>query len=79
MAQNLSQRSAADEGRITAYVVLSCIVAASGGILFGYDIGISGGVSATNSFLERFFPDVYRKMQNDTHVNNYCKFNSEVY
>ncbi|KAG0457600.1 hypothetical protein HPP92_022757 [Vanilla planifolia] len=78
MAQNLSQRSAADEGRITAYVVLSCIVAASGGILFGYDIGISGGVSATNSFLERFFPDVYRKMQNDTHVNNYCKFNSEV-
>lgn len=30
------------EGRVTAYVVISCIVAATGGLMFGYDIGISG-------------------------------------
>lgn len=30
------------EGRVTAFVVMTCIVAAMGGLLFGYDIGISG-------------------------------------
>lgn len=30
------------EGHVTAYVVISCIVAATGGLMFGYDIGISG-------------------------------------
>lgn len=30
------------EGRVTAFVVITCIVAAMGGLLFGYDIGISG-------------------------------------
>ncbi|OAY81821.1 Hexose carrier protein HEX6 [Ananas comosus] len=29
------------EGRITAFVVLSCITAAMGGVIFGYDIGVS--------------------------------------
>ena len=29
-------------GRITSFVVLSCMIAAIGGIIFGYDIGISG-------------------------------------
>ena len=29
-------------GRVTPFVVLSCVVAGSGGILFGYDLGISG-------------------------------------
>ena len=29
-------------GRVTAYVVLTCVVAGSGGILFGYDLVISG-------------------------------------
>ena len=32
-------------GRITSLVVLSCLVAASGGVIFGYDIGISGSIS----------------------------------
>ena len=30
------------EARITAYVIITCIMAASGGLMFGYDIGISG-------------------------------------
>jgi len=29
-------------GRVTPFVLLSCVVAGSGGILFGYDLGISG-------------------------------------
>lgn len=30
------------EARITGAVILSCIMAATGGLMFGYDIGISG-------------------------------------
>ncbi|KAI0499675.1 hypothetical protein KFK09_017883 [Dendrobium nobile] len=70
-------RPEAYEGKVTSFVVLSCIVAASGGILFGYDIGISGGVSATTSFLKRFFPHVYHEMLS-SHISNYCKFNSVI-
>ncbi|KAK9181530.1 hypothetical protein WN944_024667 [Citrus x changshan-huyou] len=29
-------------GKVTPFVVLSCLVAATGGLIFGYDIGISG-------------------------------------
>ena len=31
--------------RITPYVIITCIIAASGGLMFGYDIGISGNVA----------------------------------
>ncbi|KAJ1299236.1 hypothetical protein BS78_01G516500 [Paspalum vaginatum] len=66
-------------GRVTSFVVLSCIVAGSGGILFGYDLGISGGVTSMESFLRKFFPDVYHQMQGDSNkVSNYCRFDSEL-
>ena len=29
-------------GNLTPYVLVTCIVAAMGGLIFGYDIGISG-------------------------------------
>ena len=29
-------------GRMTLLLVLSCLMAATGGVLFGYDLGISG-------------------------------------
>lgn len=29
-------------GKITAFVILSCMMAGMGGVIFGYDIGISG-------------------------------------
>lgn len=29
-------------GELTLYVTITCIVAAMGGLIFGYDIGISG-------------------------------------
>ncbi|KAK1399671.1 hexose carrier protein HEX6-like [Heracleum sosnowskyi] len=64
--------------KITVFVVLSCMVAAMGGILFGYDIGISGGVTSMDSFLKKFFPKVYRRMKEDNKISNYCKFESEL-
>lgn len=30
------------EGKVTVYVVFACMVAALGGSLFGYDLGVSG-------------------------------------
>lgn len=45
-------------GVVTTYVIIACIVAASGGALFGYDNGITGGVVSMPGFLERFFPSV---------------------
>ncbi|KVI10099.1 hexose carrier protein HEX6 [Cynara cardunculus var. scolymus] len=65
-------------GQITSFVVLSCMVAATGGIIFGYDIGISGGVTSMKPFLVKFFPDVYTKMIQDTTISNYCKFDSQL-
>ncbi|KAL3522164.1 hypothetical protein ACH5RR_014998 [Cinchona calisaya] len=65
-------------GNLTLYVTITCIVAAMGGLIFGYDIGISGGVTSMDSFLHKFFPSVYRKKHDDTSKNQYCKFNSET-
>ena len=31
-------------GKATSFVIISCIMAASGGLIFGYDIGISGTI-----------------------------------
>ncbi|KAK1301922.1 Sugar transport protein 5 [Acorus calamus] len=64
-------------GKLTASVIITCIVAASGGLIFGYDIGISGGVTTMASFLGRFFPSVLRKMK-DSSQNEYCVYNSEI-
>nr|ACL36477.1 hexose transporter [Triticum aestivum] len=65
-------------GRVTMFVVLSCITAGMGGAIFGYDIGIAGGVLSMEPFLRKFFPDVYRRMKGDSHVSNYCKFDSQL-
>ncbi|XXG39121.1 hypothetical protein AAC387_Pa01g0165 [Persea americana] len=46
------------QGRITKFMLLSCIVASSCGLMFGYELGISGGVTSMNVFLEKFFPSM---------------------
>ncbi|KAK8942584.1 Sugar carrier protein C [Platanthera zijinensis] len=65
-------------GKMTLFVFLTCLVAATGGLIFGYDIGISGGVTSMDSFLSKFFPSVYRKEKEDTSTNQYCKFDSQL-
>ncbi|CAH9059628.1 unnamed protein product [Cuscuta europaea] len=65
-------------GNLTLYVTVTCIVAAMGGLIFGYDIGISGGVTSMDTFLVKFFPSVYRKKKSDSSTNQYCKFDSQT-
>ncbi|PAN06640.1 hypothetical protein GQ55_1G272700 [Panicum hallii var. hallii] len=62
---------------ITFTVVMSCLMAASGGLIFGYDISITGGLTQMQSFLEAFFPDIIEKMNNATQ-DEYCIFNSQL-
>ncbi|ESQ55229.1 hypothetical protein EUTSA_v10024986mg [Eutrema salsugineum] len=63
-------------GKLTPYVTVTCIVAAMGGLIFGYDIGISGGVTTMESFQKKFFPSVYEKQQSDHESSKYCRFDS---
>ncbi|KAI4991096.1 hypothetical protein ZWY2020_039467 [Hordeum vulgare] len=65
-------------GRLTLFVFMACLVAATGGLIFGYDIGISGGVTSMDPFLSKFFPSVYRKQAEAADDNQYCKFDSQI-
>jgi len=71
------ERAQQYQGRVTLYVVLACMVAAIGGSIFGYDIGISGGVTSMDPFLKKFFPVVYRKKNQNSHDSDYCKYNNQ--
>ncbi|XP_065877092.1 sugar transport protein 8-like [Euphorbia lathyris] len=62
--------------RLTKQVIICTIISAFGGFMFGYDIGISGGVTSMDSFLKKFFPTVYVK-KHQAKTNNYCKYNNE--
>ncbi|CAN6373056.1 unnamed protein product [Urochloa humidicola] len=65
-------------GGLTFSVVMSCLVAASGGLIFGYDIGISGGVSEMEPFLKRFFPRVLKRMAEAKKGDAYCIYDSQA-
>ncbi|XP_075653973.1 sugar transport protein 13 [Castanea sativa] len=64
------------EAKITPIVIISCIMAATGGLMFGYDVGVSGGVTSMPSFLKKFFPVVYEKTQQNQD-SNYCKYDNQ--
>ncbi|XP_010277661.1 PREDICTED: sugar transport protein 13-like [Nelumbo nucifera] len=65
------------EAKITPIVIFSCIMAATGGLMFGYDVGVSGGVTSMPHFLKKFFPVVYRKTNVTEAVSNYCKYDNQ--
>ncbi|XP_010546806.1 PREDICTED: sugar transport protein 13 [Tarenaya hassleriana] len=66
------------EAKITPVVIISCIMAATGGLMFGYDVGVSGGVTSMPDFLKKFFPVVYRRTQEGADINsNYCKYDNQ--
>jgi hypothetical protein len=46
------------EGKTTFYIMIVSIVAGSGGLLFGYDNGVTGGVIASKDFDALFFPSL---------------------
>lgn len=64
-------------GKVTHFLVVSCVMAISGGLMFGYDVGITGGVMLMDDFLMKFFPEVYeRKSWNPKDLDSiYCKYN----
>ncbi|KAB1210641.1 Sugar transport protein 8 [Morella rubra] len=62
--------------RLTTQVLVCSIIAAFGGLMFGYDIGISGGVTSMDDFLIKFFPAVYHK-KHRAQENNYCKYDNQ--
>ncbi|KAJ8759310.1 hypothetical protein K2173_006830 [Erythroxylum novogranatense] len=68
------------DGKITAFVFITCVVGAMGGLIFGYDIGISGGVTSMDEFLKKFFPQVYRKESEakEGYQNQYCSFDDQI-
>ena len=37
-----------------------------------------GGVTSMSPFLVKFFPDIYKRMKEDTNVSNYCIFDSQL-
>ncbi|CAI9786603.1 unnamed protein product [Fraxinus pennsylvanica] len=65
-------------GKLTLYVIITLMAIAMGGLIVGYDISISGGVTSMAPFLEKFFPSVYHKQMDDTSTNQYCKFDSQI-
>ncbi|KAK2645599.1 hypothetical protein Ddye_020794 [Dipteronia dyeriana] len=66
------------EHRITGYFIVACIVAALGGSLFGYDLGVSGGVTSMDDFLKEFFPKVYTRKQKHLNETDYCKYDDQI-
>ncbi|KAA8527583.1 hypothetical protein F0562_034702 [Nyssa sinensis] len=65
------------EAKITPIVIISCVMAATGGLMFGYDVGVSGGVTSMDDFLKKFFPVVYRRTQEPGINSNYCKYDNQ--
>ena len=58
-------------------LVLTCSLGACCGLLFGYDLGITGGVADMDGFLRLFFPSVLADQRSEgSETDQYCKFNS---
>ncbi|CAK7337459.1 unnamed protein product [Dovyalis caffra] len=66
------------EHKITGYFIYACVVAAMGGSLFGYDLGVSGGVTSMDDFLKEFFPKVYRRKHAHLKETDYCKYDDQI-
>ncbi|CAL9089791.1 unnamed protein product, partial [Musa textilis] len=65
-------------GRVTSFVIVTCVIAATGGLIFGYDIGVSGGVTSMDEFLEKFFPSVLEQENKASGKNQWCQFDSQM-
>ncbi|XP_042400024.1 sugar transport protein 14-like [Zingiber officinale] len=74
----VGKRAELYEGRITSYFLLACVIGSLGGSLFGYDLGVSSGVTSMDDFLVVFFPAVYRRKQEHLHETDYCKYDDQV-
>ncbi|XP_043718967.1 sugar transport protein 14-like isoform X1 [Telopea speciosissima] len=73
-----SKRAHLYEYRITKAFVFACCVAALGGSLFGYDLGVTGGVTSMDDFLILFFPTIYAREQQNLNETDYCKYDNQL-
>nr|CAB3445671.1 unnamed protein product [Digitaria exilis] len=64
-------------GEVTGIVVFSCLIASVAGCIFGYDIGLTSGLTSTEPFLIKFFPTIYEERKKQVITNQYCKFDSQ--
>ncbi|KAL6883631.1 hypothetical protein ACP4OV_011045 [Aristida adscensionis] len=64
-------------GGVTFSVVMTCLMAASCGLIFGYDTGVSGGVTQMDSFLSKFFLEVLSGKKNAKR-DAYCKYDNQA-
>ncbi|XP_073278259.1 sugar transport protein 14 [Primulina huaijiensis] len=78
MDSNTGARAHLYEYRITSYFIFACIVGSMGGSLFGYDLGVSGGVTSMDDFLKEFFPHVYIRKQEHLTETDYCKYDNQI-
>ncbi|BDA50848.1 Sugar transport protein MST4 [Coccomyxa sp. Obi] len=61
------------DAKMTIYVILACTIAASGGLLFGYDGGCTGGVESMPQFARWWFPATADARDTDF----YCKYDDK--
>eukprot|EP00897_Mesotaenium_endlicherianum_P008220 jgi/Mesen1/7426/ME000388S06644 len=66
------------KGRLTINVIWACIVAASGGLLFGYDIGVTGGVTSMPDFMKKMFPHLLHEHEAHAAKNAWCAFDDQL-
>eukprot|EP00877_Chromochloris_zofingiensis_P002379 jgi/Chrzof1/12141/Cz06g22210.t1 len=66
-----------EKGKVTFYVVVACLIGACTGLVFGYDIGIAGGVISFPEFQEKFFPEIANK-DHEVSSDPYCKYDDPI-
>ncbi|KAG1354407.1 hexose carrier protein HEX6 [Cocos nucifera] len=57
---------------MTPFLVLTCMVASLGGVIFGYDIGISGVMATKEASLKAMFPWLHVGMEKSS-SSSYCR------
>ncbi|XP_047064183.1 sugar transport protein MST1-like [Lolium rigidum] len=63
-------------GGVTFPVVVTSLMAASCGLIYGYDTGVTGGVTQMDSFLSKFFPEV-QSGRKSARSDPYCKYDNQ--
>uniref|UniRef100_A0ACD5UBC7 Uncharacterized protein n=1 Tax=Avena sativa TaxID=4498 RepID=A0ACD5UBC7_AVESA len=63
-------------GGVTFSVVVTSLMAASCGLIYGYDSGVTGGVTQMDSFLSKFFPEV-QSGRKGARSDPYCKYDNQ--